>query len=137
MKENTFLGTGWAFPPEFDKLTKENAMVSDEEDIKESLYILISTSPGERVMNPSYGCDIKSRVFDTVTQGMLTVLKDSLTKSILFFETRIKLNFIDIDTSDMTDGVLYITIDYTVRTTNNRSNMVYPYYFIEGTNVGI
>lgn len=137
MKENTFLGTGWAFPPEFDKLTKENAMVSDEEDIKESLYILISTSPGERVMNPSYGCDIKSRVFDTVTQGMLTVLKDSLTKSILFFETRIKLNFIEIDTSDMTDGVLYITIDYTVRTTNNRSNMVYPYYFIEGTNVGI
>lgn len=137
MKENSFLGKGWAFPPEFNKTVSENTMVSDDQDIQESLFMLLSTSPGERVMNPSYGCEIRSMVFDSVTEGMLTILKDMLRKSILFFETRIKLNSIDIDTTNMNEGVLHITIDYTIRTTNNRSNMVYPYYFIEGTNIGV
>ncbi len=135
MKENSFLGNGWAFPPEFNKVSGMNTMVSDEEDIQESLLILLSTSPGERVMNPSYGCEMKSLIFDSISESQLTILKDMVRKAILFFETRIKLNSIDVNIDNMDEGLLHIMINYTVRATNNRSNMVYPYYFIEGTNV--
>ncbi|NOQ28152.1 MAG: hypothetical protein GQ564_22545 [Bacteroidales bacterium] len=134
-EDKSFLGEGWAFPPEFNKATKESKLVAEDDDIKESLYILLSTSPGERVMHPSYGCGIKSLVFDTVTESMVTILKDIVAKAILFFEPRINLNSIDINTDKIYDGILMINIFYTIRTTNNRSNMVYPYYFIEGTNL--
>jgi len=134
-EDKSFLGEGWAFPPEFSKATKESKLIAEDDDIKESLYILLSTSPGERVMHPSYGCGIKSLVFDNVTESRITILKDMITKSILFFETRINLNSIDINTDRINDGVLLVNIFYTIRTTNNRSNMVYPYYFIEGTNI--
>jgi hypothetical protein len=66
---------------------------------------------------------------------MLTILKDMVEKAILFFEPRITVNTINIDTSEVNDGKLLINIIYTIRTTNNRSNMVYPYYFIEGTSI--
>lgn len=134
-EDKSFLGEGWAFPPEFSKATKESKLIAEDDDIKESLYILLSTSPGERVMHPSYGCGIKSLVFDNVTESRITILKDMITKSILFFETRISLNSVDINTDQINDGVLLVNIFYTIRTTNNRSNMVYPYYFIEGTNI--
>ena len=133
--DKSFLGNGWAFPPEFSKATKECKIVTEDDDIKESLIILLSTSPGERVMNPSYGCGIKSLVFDTITESRLTILKDMVSKAILFFEPRINLNKIQVNTDQSSDGILIINISYTIRTTNNRSNMVYPYYFIEGTNI--
>jgi phage baseplate assembly protein W len=86
-------------------------------------------------MYPSYGCGIKTHVFDSVSESMLTILKDMVEKAILFFEPRITVNTINIDTSEVNDGKLLINIIYTIRTTNNRSNMVYPYYFIEGTSI--
>lgn len=134
-EDKSFLGHGWAFPPEFIRATKESKIAADDVDIKESLYILLSTSPGERVMYPSYGCGIKTYVFGSVSESMLTILKDMVEKAILFFEPRITVNTINIDTSEVNDGKLLIDIIYTIRTTNNRNNMVYPYYFIEGTSI--
>jgi uncharacterized protein len=135
MEDKSFLGSGWAFPPEFDKTTNENKIVSAEEDINESLYILLSTTPGERVMRPAFGCGIKSLVFESITESIITVIKDLVTKAILFFEPRITLNSIEVNTELINQGTLLINIFYTVRATNTRSNMVYPYYFIEGTNI--
>ncbi len=135
MENKSFLGSGWAFPPEFDKITNENKIVSAEDDINESLYILLSTTPGERVMRPAFGCGIKSMVFESITESIITVMKDLITKAILFFEPRITLNSIEINTELVNQGTLLIHIFYTVRATNTRSNMVYPYYFIEGTNI--
>lgn len=135
MEDKSFLGSGWAFPPEFDKITNENKVVSAEDDINESLYILLSTTPGERVMRPAFGCGIKSMVFESITESILTMMKDLITKAILFFEPRITLNSIDINTELVNQGTLLIQIFYMIRSTNTRSNMVYPYYFIEGTNI--
>ncbi|MDR3705696.1 MAG: GPW/gp25 family protein [Paludibacteraceae bacterium] len=133
--DKSFLGNGWAFPPEFIRATGETKIVSEEEDIKESLYILLSTSPGERVMYPEYGCGLKSLVFSAISESLITILKDMVSKSILFFEPRITVNSIEVNTTQVNEGILQINILYAIRMTNTRSNLVYPYYFIEGTNV--
>lgn len=133
--DKSFLGIGWAFPPEFNKTSKEVKIVSEDNDIKESLYILMSTSPGERTMQPTYGCELRSIVFEVLTESTITEIKDIIERAILFFEPRIDLNFIDIDTEESGQGILNILVDYTVRATNSRSNMVYPFYFQEGTSI--
>jgi uncharacterized protein len=133
--ETSFLGRGWSFPPSFSKKNKRLAMVSEEDDIKESLEILLSTSPGERVMQPEYGCNIKSLLFEGFSLSMQALAKEMIRKSILFFETRVIVNSINVDVVDKNAGLLKIIIDYTVQSTNTRFNMVYPYYLKEGTGI--
>ena len=135
--DKTFLGTGWGFPPQFHSGAQGVILVSREEDIRESLFILLSTSPGERPLQPDYGCGLRELMFGNITTSVVTELKDTIERSILFFEPRITLDHIDIDTSEQYAGILKIRLNYTVRATNNRSNMVYPFYFREGTQVRI
>ncbi|HEY9513343.1 MAG TPA: GPW/gp25 family protein [Rhodanobacter sp.] len=129
-----FLGRGWSFPPRFDPRTKEVVMVSGAEDIAESLRILLSTSPGERVMLPAYGCALRRMVFEDSSEQTITEIKELIRKAILFFEPRITLNRIDTQVVDALDGRLDILLDYTVRTTNTRHNLVYPFYLHQATN---
>ncbi len=110
-------------------------MVSAEDDIRESLRILLSTSPGERVMQPAYGCGLRDLVFEGVTESTKTEIQDVVERAILFFEPRIELQGIEIDTTAVYDGLIAIELTYTIRSTNTRSNIVYPFYFREGTNV--
>ncbi len=134
--DKSFLGTGWGFPPEFGVMGKEVRLVSADDDIRESLRILLSTSPGERVMYPEYGCGLRSMVFASITSGTITEIKDLIESAVLFFEPRITLDNIDVDTGELYNGLLRIRLEYTIRATNSRSNMVYPFYFLEGTNIG-
>jgi len=133
--ETQFLGTGWSFPPSFDWRSKEAVMVSQFQDIEQSLHILLSTVPGERVMQPAYGCGIQRMVFENVNDSTLTEIKDLVAKAILFFEVRITLHEVEVDLDGLMDGLLRLKLDYTVRTTNTRTNMVYPLYLREGTNL--
>jgi phage baseplate assembly protein W len=138
MKKNndqSFLGTGWSFPPEFDLDKGGVVMVPDEQDIWESLQVILSTAPGERIMFPKFGCGIRQMVFDTVNTTFITQLKDLIRFSILHYEPRIILNDVTINGSDPNDGMLQIRLDYTIRKTNSRSNLVYPFYLREGTNI--
>ena len=131
--DKAFLGTGWSFPPEFNRLAHKVKMVSQEEDIRQSLWILFSTTPGERIMQPVYGCGLKAMVFENINESIETEIKDIIEQAILFFEPRITLNRVDLDTSEIVNGLLKIMLEYTVRSTNSRSNMVYPFYLQEGT----
>lgn len=131
-----FLGTGWAFPPAFDARGKAALMVSQEEDIEESLRILLSTVPGERVMQPTYGCGLHRMVFESINESTLTEIRSLVEKAVLFFEVRITLEHLEIDTAELMDGVLYLRLDYTIRTTNTRHNMVYPLYLQEASGKG-
>lgn len=108
-------------------------MVSAEEDVRESLFILLSTTPGERVMQPAYGCGIKHMVFESVDHSSITALRDTIEQAVLFFEPRVTLHFVDIDTSELLEGVLRIGLDYSLRSTNTRHNMVFPFYILQGT----
>lgn len=133
--DKSFLGKGWGFPPQFDKQTGEVRTVSGEEDIEESLRILMSTLPRERVMQPSYGCGLKGLVFESINESTLTQMRDTIQRAVLFFEPRIELDDVEFNEEDAYGGILYIKLHYTVRTTNTRTNLVYPFYFREGTDI--
>jgi phage baseplate assembly protein W len=128
----SFLGRGWGFPPEFNRATKAVNMLEDEADIKSSLEILLSTRLGERVMVPDYGCNLDELLFKPLTLTLKTFVIDLIKTAILYYEPRIDLNKIAIDLSEELEGVLLINLDYTVRATNSRKNMVYPFYKAEG-----
>ena len=133
--KKSFLGTGWAFPPQFDRQAALVSMISDEEDIRSSLEILLSTRPGERVMQPRYGCNLDELLFEPLTTTFKTYMKDLIATAILYFEPRIEVNKIDMDESNELDGKVIISIEYTIRSTNSRFNFVFPYYKTEGTEV--
>ena len=128
----SFLGRGWGFPPEFNRLTKAVNMLEDEADIKSSLEILLSTRLGERVMVPNYGCNLDELLFKPLTLTLKTFVVDLIKTAILYHEPRIEINKIEIDPTNELEGVLLIILDYTVRATNSRKNMVYPFYKEEG-----
>lgn len=130
---SVLLGRGWQFPPRFDPTTKQLLMVADEPDIEESLRILFSTTPGERVMNPAYGCDLRHLVFGTLNEHTLTDIRERIRKAILFFEPRIILHRVDARIRDAREGRLDLLLDFSVRTTNTRHNLVYPLYLDQAT----
>jgi phage baseplate assembly protein W len=131
------LGTGWGFPPAFDPRSKQAVLVSAAEDIEQSLRILLTTVPGERIMQPSYGCDLKHLVFENIDQNRITEIKDLIAKAVLFFEVRIDLHETDVDASELfVAGLLRLRLAYTIRTTNTRHNLVFPLYLREASAVG-
>lgn len=133
--KQSFLGTGWGFPPSFLKQTHELVMVSDEEDIQQSLFLLLSTIPGERIMNPGYGCDLQRFVFSMMSTATQIEIKDIVGRAILLYEPRIKVIDIEVHAVSIDPGILHILIDYLIIQTNTRSNMVFPFYLQEGTNL--
>ena len=135
MINKSFLGRGWGFPVEFDPLSKAVRIASDEVDIKESLRILFSTRPGARVMQPTYGCALHALVFEVINERTLSEIREAIEQAILFFEPRIDLDRVVVDTEQVYEGLLRIRVEYTIRSTNTRSNVVYPFYFREGTSV--
>jgi phage baseplate assembly protein W len=133
--DDAFLGRGWSFPPTFDATTGGVEMVAAEEDIRQSLQILFSTSRGERVMLPLFGSALDSFVFAGMDNTLQTHMKSVIEDAILNFEPRIVLERIDVHPDQHVDGVLKITLTYLIRSLNSRSNMVFPFYLAEGTNV--
>lgn len=110
-------------------------MLEDERDIESSLEILFTTRLGERIMQPTYGCDLQNMVFEAMNLTMKTYMKDLIETAILYHEPRIRLDQIDIDSSNEHEGILHIRLTYTVRTTNSRYNYVFPFYKTEATNL--
>lgn len=134
-ERRSFLGTGWAFPPQFVKGGLcAPLMVSDEEDIWQSLQILFSTSLGERRILPEYGCNLEDFVFAPINVSLLSYLEALIWESVQLHEPRIKLETLAITPTEL-EGRLDILVSYIVRSTNTRFNRVYPFYYQEGTNV--
>ncbi|WP_343606127.1 GPW/gp25 family protein [Fluviicola sp.] len=133
MSDKTYLGTGWGFPVRFNLNQHGVHLVSDEEDIWESLRILFSTIPGERVFRYSYGCPIDKWVFSKIDLSEKTMMIDIIEQAIREGEPRIITDAVDVEIRDAMEGILWIKVDFTIRQTNSRSSMVYPFYFLEGT----
>lgn len=131
----SFLGTGWSFPPRFSKAAGDLIMVSDLEDITESLSILLSTTMGERIMQPSYGSNLHDFIFDPMGRSMLSYVETLISDAILYHEPRVRLNKVTLDSSNYLAGKLLIEIDFTVSSTNSRYNYVYPFYINEGSSL--
>jgi len=131
----SFLGTGWAFPPLFNINEGSTEMVSDFKDISESLHILFTVSPGERVTHLRYGCDLMNMVFQPVTGSLEYDVRDIVTTAIDNYEPRIDVLEVNTDVSRYEDGLVRIEVIYKVRATNTRHNIVFPFYKNEGTSL--
>ncbi|MBD78259.1 MAG: hypothetical protein CL840_05000 [Crocinitomicaceae bacterium] len=135
-KDKSFLGRGWGFPPTF--YNDDNGgidMVEAEEDIKQSLEILMGTSLGERIMLPQYGSDLQRYLFESISNSKIHFLSELIRTAIINYEPRIILNEVVIDHSQYQDGIISIRLDYSIQTTNTRFNLVFPYYKVEGTDI--
>jgi len=134
--DQSFLGTGWSFPPSFTQYGADVEMVSGPEDIHQSLQILFATQLGERVMQDEFGCDLNRFLFAEIDQGLINTLTGIISDAILYHETRITLDRLEISAGASVPGLLLISIAYTVKGTNSRYNMVYPFYLREATAPG-
>lgn len=144
LETQKFLGRGWSFPPTFtrkvlenDKVVAEVAMVEAREDIEQSLDILLSTSLGERILQPKYGCNLRDFLFEPVNAAFVGRVRDLIASAILYYEPRIEVTNIEISPSgapEVLEGRVIIEIEYTIRATNSRFNYVYNYYKIEASN---
>ena len=131
--DQSFLGTGWSFPPTFSRRTACVGMVSDERDIHESLWILISTTLGERIMLPQYGTTLWQKVFAILNTTLVNQIKTIVTQEITSWEPRVTVLAVEVLQDADQQGVIQISLDYMIRKTNVRSNLVYPFYRSEAT----
>ena len=127
--ELDIVGKGWSFPPSFDAGTRSVEMRRGIRDIEESLRIIFSTSIGERLMQPTFGCNLADHVFDPLNAGQIAYIRTLVETAILYNEPRIDAEVaLELDAER---NALIITVDYTVRGTNSRFNFVFPYYIRE------
>lgn len=133
-----FLGRGWAFPPTFRRNevgTSGVNLVEAREDIEQSLQILLSTSLGERIMRPDYGCNLSDFQFEPMNASVVGYIRDMVSTALIYHEPRIRVERIAVEQpigQSALDGRLLIEVDYTIRTTNSRFNFVYDFYITEG-----
>lgn len=127
MGKKSFWGRGWSFPPEFEQGKNVTQMVHDEEDIRQSLQILFSTSIGER-FNRQYGCCLNDFVHEVMNPTILQVMEERIRQAVILYEPRIELDQVIFDQSREIEGTLYIELRYWIRQLNVESNLVYPFY---------
>jgi phage baseplate assembly protein W len=132
--DQTFLGVGWSFPPTFRRETVSIDMLAYEADVQSSIQIILSTITGERVMLPTFGCNLQPHVFDPMDTPTIAMIQKLVNDALAYNEPRIIVGDITA-TPDQNAGVLLINIPYTIITTNTRYNYVYPFYMTEATNI--
>lgn len=121
-----FLGVGWGFPVEVDK-TGAIETAAYEGSVRQSIWLILGTAKGERVMRPDFGCGIYDLVFELNDAATAGKVAQSVREALLAFEPR--LDVVDVQVRpDEAGEVMLISIDYQVRATNNAFNLVYPFY---------
>lgn len=132
--DKSFLGTGWSFPPSFQLSTKDLVLTSGEEDIRRSLEILLSTTIGERFLQPLYGCNLEQYVFEPLNATISTEIRLTVKNAIELYEPRLKLLAVKLGTEFIMEGRIDIVVEYDIIATNTRHNLVYPFYINEAHN---
>ena len=131
-----FLGQGLKFPLQVDPKTGKFAMVAGEEDIRESVGIILRTIQGERVMRPSFGSEVMDYLFSPTNAGIEDGLAFRIREELYYQEPRIRDIEVSVHPAGQPDGGIVAEISYTVRSTNSRYNHVYPFYITEGSEGG-
>lgn len=129
--DSSFLGCGWTFPPVFHAGGREVEMAVGEEDIRQSLALLLSTRLGERILMPDFGSNMDHMVFGEVNQRLVTQMSEAISDAILQYEPRITLEKVEVNTDRINEGVLAVNISYIIKVVNSRFNMIYPFYINE------
>ena len=127
-----FLGRGWAMPVALDPRTGRVADALHEEDIRQSIRIILETAPGERVMRPNFGCGIHELVFTNVDTTTIQRIRSTVEDALRRCEARIEVLGVEVDDAAKANGELVVAIEYRIRRTNQTGNLVFPFYFAEG-----
>lgn len=124
-----FLGRGWTFPLRLDG-SGGFALADGEDDVTEAIRLILGTAYGERPMRPEYGCGIHDLVFDTIDAGLAGRVAADVRASLTRWEPRIEVTDVDAAPDPTAPHVLLITVGYRLRATNDRRNLVFPFYSI-------
>lgn len=125
------LGRGWAFPLSSGE-TRRLALVGGDEKIRQSIWLILSTAPGERQMLPEFGCGIHDLVFEANTAALRAVLQAKVREALARWEPRIDLLDVRVEAPPEARNYLVIRVDYRVRANNSLYNLVYPFFVSEG-----
>jgi phage baseplate assembly protein W len=126
-----FLGIGWKFPLQVTPDGKI-AQAKFEQRIEESIYLILSTSRGERVMLPGFGCGIHDLVFAPDNPGTLAAVQKHVREALVSGEPRIDVLEVAAETAPESPNLLLIRVSYRIRSNNAVGNLVYPFYIGEG-----
>jgi hypothetical protein len=131
-EQKDWLGRGWAYPVQVDRLTGSVEVSEYELDIRQAIRIILGTARGERVMRPDFGCGIHELVFEVMDTSTLTRVETTVRESLTKYEARIEVLGVAVNPFYAAEGKLLVEIDYRIRRTNQIGNFVYPFYFREG-----
>ena len=123
-----FIGAGWAFPP---SLTADGglSLVTGMDEIDGALRSILATAPGERLMRPDFGCAAWDHVFDPVNANTVGLVEQAVVEAVRRWEPRVDV--LDVTVSAETNGLI-VDLGYRVKATNDRRNLVHPFYAITG-----
>lgn len=131
LDKNTFLGSGWSFPITFNAHNATVDMVSNDACIEQNMIMLLSTRQGERLMYPAYGHQLYQMIYEDIDETLLYRMKEHIYYIFMIHEPRVTLEDVAITFKDEKENIIYIELQYLIRETNTRTNLVYPYYLIE------
>lgn len=123
----SFLGSGWSFPVDVDSDSGQIKIAKLEESVRQCIWNILGTAPGERVMRPDFGCGIHDLVFELNSASTAGQVSTEIQDALLLHEPRIDVLSVEVN-PDPRGEVLIVNIDYRVRATNNVFNLVYPFY---------
>lgn len=127
------LGAGWHFPVRFERAGGDAdgaalALAADELSVRQAIEIILSTRKGERVMRPAFGCDLDKLLFSPNNGATCALAAFEVREALRQWEPRIELLDVEVAAGGESGEQLLIMIAYRVRSTDNRFNLVYPFY---------
>jgi phage baseplate assembly protein W len=126
--DDGLLGIGWDFPIGLDDHGQIGMTPDGEASVRQSIWTILSTSPGERVMRPDFGCGLHELVFAVNNAGTASAAATAVHEALAIWEPRIDVLDVFAAPDPATPNLLLIEINYQVRSTNSRFNLVYPFY---------
>jgi uncharacterized protein len=128
-KDRTLVGRGWAFPP---RMGPQGGVLlaSEHDEIDQAIHIILSTSPGERVMRPTFGCRLHDLIFAPNNSHTAAQARRYVEEALGMWEPRINVRRIDVHPDEDADHCLVIEVAYEIKATHDQRSLVYPFYLI-------
>lgn len=133
--ENSFLGSGWAFPVNFSAANYQLSLSAYENNINENIDIILTTRRGERILEPDFGSGLPLLLFRKMDETLKSDMIDTIQTSLRNNEPRISVKEVTVKFTDLLNGMVEIMIAYVFNQTNTRHNYVFPFSLNEGTNL--
>jgi len=125
------IGKGWQFPPKIDQQGGVS-LTNERNELQQSIQVILSTSPGQRVMRPTFGCRLQELVFQPNNNLTIAQVRRYVEEALGMWEPRIIIKNVDVNPDSQDAGRLLIDIEYEVKSTRDRRSLVYPFYLIPG-----